>query len=100
MGYLKKASEAKQINLGTKNGASVLEVINACEKITGRKVEYEFASRRIGDPAILVSDNIFASELLDWTPAESLEKCIEDAWEVALAHLDFESQRSEMVFSV
>ena len=80
LGYLKKESEAKQINLGTKNGASVLEVINACEMITGRKVEYEFASRRIGDPAILVSDNILARELLDWTPAESLEKCIEDAW--------------------
>ena len=80
MGYLKKASEARQMNLGTKDGASVLEVINACEKITGRKVDYEFASRRIGDPAILVSDNILASELLDWTPAESLEKCIEDAW--------------------
>ena len=80
MDYLKKASEARQMNLGTKDGASVLEVINACEKITGRKVDYEFASRRIGDPAILVSDNTLASELLDWTPAESLEKCIEDAW--------------------
>ena len=81
LSYLKNASEAKQINLGTKNGASVLEVINACEKISGRKVDYEFASRRIGDPAILVADNTLARELLDWTPAETLAKCIEDAWE-------------------
>ena len=59
----------------------MLEVINTCERITGRKVDYEFVGRRTGDPAILVSDNIAARELLSWVPEQSLEKCIEDAWE-------------------
>jgi UDP-glucose 4-epimerase len=69
-----------QINLGTEHGATVLEVIKACEEATERTIEYEVQEKREGDPAILVADNGKARDLLFWTPKASLFDCVSDAW--------------------
>lgn len=69
------------INLGTRNGASVREVLDAVERVTGRAVPMSIAQRRPGDPAALVADSARAAQLLAWTPWRStLDEMIGSAW--------------------
>jgi len=68
-------------NLGNGSGFSVLEVIKAAEKVTGKKVPYAVGPRRAGDPAVLVASAERVKAELGWRPRYgSLEKIIETAW--------------------
>ena len=69
-------------NLGSKNGFSVQEVVDAAEKVIDKKVPYKIADRRQGDPAILVADNSNAKNVLNWKPELSLEEMIksDNSW--------------------
>lgn len=68
-------------NLGTGRPSSVLEVINAVEKVIGKKVPYDHAERREGDPPSLYADSKKASEELNWQPKfDSIEAIVESAW--------------------
>ena len=55
-----------RFNLGTGNGASVLEVVKAVEQVTGHQVPFEVGPRRPGDPPVLVSEASRAAEELGW----------------------------------
>jgi UDP-glucose 4-epimerase len=69
------------INLGTESGHSVLEVIEASEKATGRAVPYDIGPRRQGDVAVLLASKEKAEKSLGWKPRlSSLETIIETAW--------------------
>lgn len=69
------------INLGTNKGTSVLEIIAAAERVTGRKITYEFAPRRVGDPAILVATNQKAQKVLNWQPEYvNINEIIQTTW--------------------
>ncbi len=69
------------VNLGTGIGHSVREVIAAAERITGRRVPRRDASRRFGDPPVLVADPARAGELLGWKPERSdLDTILKTAW--------------------
>ena len=70
------------MNLGLGRGLSVLEVISAVERTTGRPVPWEAAPRRAGDPPVLVADPGLARRRLDWTPRLTT---IDDIVETALA---------------
>jgi len=80
MTHLFDAPIADQINLGTEHGATVLEVIKACEEATERPIDYDVKEKREGDPATLIADNSKARDLLSWTPKASLFDCVSDAW--------------------
>ena len=80
MNHLFHNATAEQINLGMEYGATVLEVIKACEQATERPIEYDVEEKREGDPAVLVADNGKARDLLSWTPKASLFDCVSDAW--------------------
>jgi UDP-arabinose 4-epimerase len=68
-------------NLGTGRGYSVFEVLNTVESVTGQKIVYEMAPRRVGDPPVLVADPRRAFEHLGWTPRfPDLKSQIEHAW--------------------
>jgi UDP-glucose 4-epimerase len=68
-------------NVGTGRGQSVLEVIAACEKVSGRSVPYEIVGRRAGDAPILVADPSKLTKGLGWKPAYlEIESTIETAW--------------------
>lgn len=68
-------------NLGSGEGKTVLEVIDAARRVSGRDFEVEFAARRSGDPAALVADATKARRVLSWEPRYSdLETIIRDAW--------------------
>jgi len=80
--YLLDGGETTCFNLGNGNGFSVLDVIKAAEKVTGRKVPYKFGNRRPGDPAILVASAEKIKRELGWEPEiTSLERIIQSAWE-------------------
>jgi UDP-glucose 4-epimerase len=68
-------------NLGTGGGASVREIIEACRKITGRKIETIEKARRPGDPPLLIASSEKIQKELGWRPRfESPEAIIESAW--------------------
>lgn len=68
------------MNLGTGRGFSVLEIINAVEASTGRKIRIKHGERRPGDPPTLVASGAMARRELGWNPANSsLDKIIETA---------------------
>ena len=69
------------LNLGTRDGASVREVIEAVERVTGLAVPRVYADRRPGDPAVLIADSSRAREVLGWEPKRSaLEEMVASAW--------------------
>ncbi|WP_176501771.1 UDP-glucose 4-epimerase GalE [Sphingomonas sp. HMP9] len=81
-------AESHTLNAGYGKGFSVLEVLDAVDKVTNRTIERRLEGRRAGDPAMLVSDNRAMLERLDWTPRHAdLDRIVRDAlaWERALA---------------
>lgn len=69
------------INLGTGIGTSVKEIIEASERVTGKKVPVIYGDRRQGDPAILFAANEKAKEVLGWRPKyTNIEDIIKTAW--------------------
>jgi UDP-glucose 4-epimerase len=69
-------------NVGNSRGYSILEVIEAAERITGRKIPRQLSPRRPGDPAILVASKEKLKTALGWEAAHSsLEEIISSAWE-------------------
>ena len=67
-------------NLGTGKGYSVLEIIHAFEKVSGRPISYRFAPRRVGDVAECFADPSKARRELGWQATRELEVMIRDAW--------------------
>lgn len=67
-------------NLGTGQGYSVLEVIQAFEKATGRQIPYRIAPRRAGDIAVSYADASKAKQDLGWQAERGIEKMCEDSW--------------------
>jgi UDP-glucose 4-epimerase len=68
-------------NLGNGDGATVLEVIEAARRVTGREIKINHAQRRPGDPASLVADAAKARRVLGWQPQRAgIETIVGDAW--------------------
>lgn len=67
-------------NLGTGTGYSVLDMVKAFEKATGKQVSYQIAPRRAGDIATCYADPQKAKSELDWEATKTLEDMCRDAW--------------------
>ncbi len=68
-------------NLGNGNGYSVLEVVRAVEKVTGKLVPTRIDARREGDPATLVASSQKARDKLGWRPKfETIESIVKTVW--------------------
>lgn len=68
------------VNLGTSTGSSIMQVMAAIQKVSGRPVPHVFEPRRPGDPGVLVADNSKARDVLGWSPRYNLEQIIESAY--------------------
>jgi UDP-glucose 4-epimerase len=68
------------VNLGTGKPYSVLEVINAFEKISGTKIPYQITSRRPGDLAEYFADPSLAKKILNWEAKYGIDEMCEDTW--------------------
>ncbi|MEM8498290.1 MAG: UDP-glucose 4-epimerase GalE [Pseudomonadota bacterium] len=67
-------------NLGTGNGYSVLDMVKAFEKETGKPVAYEIVARRPGDIATCYADSSLANKELSWQATRNVEDMVRDAW--------------------
>lgn len=70
-------------NLGTGNGYSVLEIIDAFTKASGRNIDYKLVERRPGDIAVCYADTEKARELLGWKAGKGIELMCKDMWRFA-----------------
>jgi UDP-glucose 4-epimerase len=68
------------VNLGTGRGHSVLEVVRAYERHSGRPVPYEIVARRAGDVAACYADVAAAQQLLAWRATRDLDQMCADSW--------------------
>ena len=75
-------------NLGTGKGSTVLEVLAATARISGREVPHVFAPRRAGDPAVVYADPSLAQRELGWTARHGIEDILQTAWAWHSTHVD------------
>ncbi len=68
-------------NLGTGIGSTVLEVVQAFEKVNNLKLNYKLVDRREGDIIEAFADNSLAEKELGWKPKTSLDESMRTAWE-------------------
>ena len=83
--WLAKGGRFEIFNLGNGDGATVLEVIEAARRVTGKPIRIDPAARRAGDPPSLVADAGKARRVLGWKPARGeIEGIVRDAWNFEL----------------
>jgi len=75
------SKQAETYNLGNGVGYSVKEVIETCEKVTGKQANVVLAERRAGDPARLIASSSKIYEDLGWKAERGLETIIQSAWD-------------------
>ncbi len=86
LGHLKALEELASnpgvviYNLGTGNGYSVLDMVKAFEKASGKEVPYKIVARRPGDIAQCFADPALAAKELGWKATRGLEEMCEDTW--------------------
>ena len=76
----KNDSNFETFNVGTGVGSSVLEVINAFERVSNQSLNYKFAPRREGDVVSAYADTTKANNVLGWKAKSSLDDAIRSAW--------------------
>jgi UDP-glucose 4-epimerase len=85
-GSVREADGHLVCNLGNGQGFSVLEVIEACRRVTGHAIPARVAPRRAGDPGVLVASSARARAELGWKPTHTdLDGIVADAWAFARA---------------
>lgn len=79
--HLEKGNPSDFFNLGNAIGTSVLELVDAVKKVTGKDFKVTLTDRRPGDPAKLVGSSDKAQKVLGWKPVYGdIEKIVEHAW--------------------
>ncbi|REB10099.1 UDP-glucose 4-epimerase GalE [Sporosarcina sp. BI001-red] len=79
--HLNKGGRSETFNLGSNQGFSVKEMIEAAHTVTGKEISVKTGERRAGDPSILIASSKKATALLGWKPTRtSIETIIQDAW--------------------
>lgn len=78
--YMQQHRGESIFNLGTGTGYSVLDMVKAFERVTGRKIPYKIAPRRPGDLATVYSSPDKSAELLGWKAEYDLDAMCRDAW--------------------
>ena len=78
--YLEATGGLLTVNLGTGGGYSVLQMVQAVERASGRPVPYEILPRRPGDVAQTYGDVSCSKELLGWSTRRGLDEICADAW--------------------
>jgi UDP-glucose 4-epimerase len=75
------------VNLGVNCGNSVLEVIKATERISGKKINCQITGRRIGDPAVVLANPVLAKHFLGWqAECSDLDTLLETTWKAYMSN--------------
>ncbi|MCC6179138.1 MAG: UDP-glucose 4-epimerase GalE [Chloroflexi bacterium] len=81
LGALDEPHACLAFNVGTGQGYSVREIVDACQRVTGREIPVEAATRRPGDPPALYADNTRIRQALGWAPKYTeVEPIVATAW--------------------
>jgi UDP-glucose 4-epimerase len=80
LAYIRERKGAEAINLGTGVGYSVLDVVSAFERASGKKIPYQISARRPGDIATCYADAAKAKKVLGWSAERGLDEMCADAW--------------------
>ena len=80
MKYLERERTLLTVNLGTGNGCSVLEMVQAFARASGRPIPYVIVDRRPGDLAEYWADSSEAARLLGWRATRGIDAMCEDTW--------------------
>jgi UDP-arabinose 4-epimerase len=79
--YLIKGGAADFFNLGTGEGATVKEIADAIERMSGKPLPRKIGPRRAGDPPVLIASNAKAKAKLGWEPTQSsVDEIVQSAW--------------------
>lgn len=81
--YALKHQTVEAVNLGTGNGTSVLEIVEAFSKASGKTINYKICPRRAGDIGSCYAETGKAKELLNWTATRNIQDMCEDGWKFA-----------------
>ena len=76
----KNETKVETFNIGTGTGSTVLEVINAFEKVSGQKLQYKIVDRREGDVIEAFANTDKANDILGWKAKSTLEEALASAW--------------------
>lgn len=81
--YVLEHTGVETVNLGTGQGTSVLELVDAYSKVCGRKLPYRIVSRRPGDVAVCYADTEKARLLFGWEAQRDISQMCADSWNFA-----------------
>jgi len=76
----RNSNQFETFNIGTGKGSSVLEVVNAFEKVTQQKLNYKIVDRREGDVISVYADTKKANDVLGWKAEKSMEESLLSSW--------------------
>lgn len=76
----RNTNQFETFNIGTGKGSSVLEVVNAFEKVTQQKLNYKIVDRREGDVISVYADTKKANDVLGWKAEKSMEESLLSSW--------------------
>lgn len=80
--YLKNGGASGAFNLGSSNGYSVFEILEAARAVTGHSINASVGKRRAGDPSVLIAASDKAKNQLGWQPRfDDINEIIRHAWE-------------------
>jgi UDP-glucose 4-epimerase len=89
MEYLRQDNDSNVFNLGSSNGFSNKEILEAAREVTGKDIPAEIGPRRPGDPSTLIAASDKARKVLGWKPQfDDVHKMIEDAWNFKQKHMN------------
>ena len=77
---LPRADKPLVVNLGTGRGYSVLDMVRAFEKTSGRSIAYRIVARRPGDVAQCYADPAYARQMLGWSAQLGIDEMCRDTW--------------------
>jgi UDP-glucose-4-epimerase GalE len=87
LGALRSGAPSTQYNLGNGRPTSVKDVLDAVERVGGKKVPFTLGPRRPGDPAILFASSARIKEALGWAPQfEDIDVIVKTAWRWRESH--------------
>lgn len=92
--WLKHRKGIYAFNLGTGQGKSVLEIVHAYEKVSGKTISYQVVGPRVGDVAICYADISQARDELGWEAQFGIEDMCRDAWNWQSNNLDGYQEKS------
>lgn len=86
--HLEAGGESAVFNLGSEQGFSVRQMVDAARRVTGHPLPVVMGGRRPGDPARLVASSRRVGRVLGWRPRQSVEEIIASAWRWHSSHPD------------